>query len=661
MRVFRLAQILVLSAAVAGAGCHADTAVSPLFAIIDSGKNASHPNGIIDHVVLLNGEPYGVAVSSAGKVLVARVLADSVSPMSLGDAGFAQGIPVASSSATVICDTTPGGSPMGPVHVAFNPSGTRAYVTEQFGNAVSVLDASSHTLIATIPLGDGGFNLGVAPNGARVYATTATGLVRVISTATNTVVDSMAVGSAANGVAFSPDGGTVYISSRDAGTVTSFRTSDDHQLTVYTVGGRPQRIAVSPDGTTLYAANEDQGVDVLNLGSGTSTTVANVTTAYGLALTPNGTQLWATVPGAGTLVIIDRATLQISKTVNLGVSGTDSSGATVVVPRNVAFSADGTQGVVSDGNGSVIFLDATGAITRTLALGGEPYGVAVSSTGQLMVARVLADLVSPMQLSDAGFGAGISVQSGQPVITCTTSSSPMGPVHVAFNPAGTRAYVTDQFGNAVSVLDPASHSVVATINLGDGGFNLGVAPDGGRVVATTAGGGVFVIATATNTVIDSAQVGSAANGVAFSPDGKTVYISSRDAGTVTAFASSDMHVTATYAVGGAPQRLAVSPDGRTLYAANESQGLDVVDLSKGTLTTVDSVTTAYGLGETPDGAQLWLTDPLGGKVYIIDRRHLKVSQTVTLSTGMVPRNVAFSADGTVGVVTDGNGSVIFFH
>jgi YVTN family beta-propeller protein len=541
---------------------------------------------------------------------------------------------------------------MGSVHVAFNPAGTRAYVADQFGNALSVLDASSHTVLATIPLGDGGFNLGVSPDGGSVYVTTASGYVRVISTASNTVVASMTVGAAANGVAFSPDGGTVYISSRDAGTVTAFSTSDNHQVKVYGIGGRVQRIAVSPDGKTLYAANEDMGVAVVNLSNGQVTTVTGVSTAYGLGLTPGGTQLWVTSPGTGTLTIIDRGTLTISKTVNFG---------STVVPRNVAFSADGSQGVVTDGNGGVIFLDQTGAVTRTLALDGEPYGVAISSAGQLFVARVLADVVSGMMLGDAGFSTSINVETGAAVINCTSGTQWMGSVHVAFNPAGNQAYVTDQFGNAVSVLDAVSHTLVATIPIGDGGFNLGVAPDGGRVYATTAGGHVVVIATANDQIVDSAQVGSAANGVAFSPDGSTVYISSRDAGTVTAFRASDMQLLNTYAIGGTPQRIAVSHDGKTLYAANEAHGVDVVDLTSGAVTAVSGLSTGYGLGQTPDGAELWVTSPREGKVYIVDPGAQSVSVTINLGPNVVPRNVAFSADGKVGVVTDGNGSVIFFR
>ena len=205
-----------------------------------------------------------------------------------------------------------------------------------------------------------------------------------------------------------------------------------------------------------------------------------------------------------------------------------------------------------------------------------------------------------------------------------------------------------------------NRTLIATIRLGDGGFNLGVSPDGQRVYATTAGGRVYVIATSSNTVVDSLTVGSAPNGVAFSPGGRTVYISSRDAGTVTAFNTSTLQQVAVYLVGGAPQRLAVSPSGSTLYAANEVHGLDVVNLSTGTVTEAAGLSTGYGLGQTPDGTQLWVTSPLEGVIYIVDPTTNSVTRTLNLGTEIVPRNVAFSADGKTAVVTNGAGSVLFF-
>jgi YVTN family beta-propeller protein len=67
----------------------------------------------------------------------------------------------------------------------------------------------------------------------------------------------------------------------------------------------------------------------------------------------------------------------------------------------------------------------------------------------------------------------------------------------------------------------------------------------------------------------------------------------------------------------------------------------------------------YGLGISPDGQQLYATNPITGKIFIVDvaDRHL----LNTLTVGGAPRNVAFDHDGRTAVVTDGAGRVVFIH
>ena len=306
-------------------------------------RDATHPAGAVVATTPLGGQPYGLAISAAGDLLVAQVFADSVTRFVLpgttpvGATFF--GEPQASDSGEYFTGT-------GTVHLAIDPAGTTAYVIEQFGNTVRVLDLASNAITATIPLTNSGYNIIVAQDGHRVYASTEDGRLYVIAVATKRIVDSMAIGSAANGFAFNPDGSVLYASSRDAGTITAFRTSDDDMLATYTVGGRPQRLATALDGSRLYAANEDSGLSVVDLATGAVLPSVNpMGSGYGLGLTPDGAQLYLTEPSSGRLAIIDRASLQ---TVSIVIVG----GA----PRNVAFSADGTTGVVTDGDGRVLFI-----------------------------------------------------------------------------------------------------------------------------------------------------------------------------------------------------------------------------------------------------------------------------------------------------------------
>ena len=295
-------------------------------------SNASHPRGVVVGRTAAPGEPYGVAIDAGGTALVANVVSNQVLRFALPD------------TVAVSADSLPSGS--GPVHLAIDPAGTRAYVVEQFGEAVDVIDLATNHSVASVPLTNTGFNVAVRPDGQRVYATTADGRVYVIATATSAIIDSLLVGPAANGLAFSPDGRVLYISSRDSGNVAAFSTTTDVRVGTYTVGGRPQRLAVSPDGSHLYVANEISGLNVVDLASpGTPVSDSAYGGGYGLGVTPDGAQIYLTIPSSGMVIILNRASLELVSALSLGG-----------VPRNVAFSADGTSAIVTDGSGSIVFL-----------------------------------------------------------------------------------------------------------------------------------------------------------------------------------------------------------------------------------------------------------------------------------------------------------------
>jgi YVTN family beta-propeller protein len=85
--------------------------------------------------------------------------------------------------------------------------------------------------------------------------------------------------------------------------------------------------------------------------------------------------------------------------------------------------------------------------------------------------------------------------------------------------AQTRAYVTT---NAVSVIDTATNTVVATIPVGVSPIGVAITPDGTRAYVTNEGsntvsGTVSVIDTATNTVVATIPVGPGPFGIAITP------------------------------------------------------------------------------------------------------------------------------------------------
>ena len=266
-----------------------------------------------------------------------------------------------------------------------------------------------------------------------------------------------------------------------------------------------------------------------------------------------------------------------------------------------------------------------GVVALTRALAGRPYGVAIARNGTSYVALIGTNLLLRGDLRSRNFTEPVSVGSTPP--------------HVVINPAGTRAYATLQNGRAVVMVDVATNALLASQPLTSDGFNLAISPTGDRVYVTTAAGTLYVLDATNYAVLDTLNVGPAANGLAFSPDECTLYVTSRDAGTVTAISTSSHTITRTYYLGGMPQRIAIAPDGSEIYVANEQSGLNVVNVESGAVTLVSFGAAAYGLGLTPDGKQLYVLLPEAGEVRILDRATR--APIKALWVGGTPRNITF--------------------
>ena len=80
-----------------------------------------------------------------------------------------------------------------------------AYITNENGGNVSVVDTATNTVVATVTAGNFPFAVAVNPAGTRAYVTNgASGSLSVIDTATNTVVATVTVGAVPAGVAVAP-------------------------------------------------------------------------------------------------------------------------------------------------------------------------------------------------------------------------------------------------------------------------------------------------------------------------------------------------------------------------------------------------------------------------------------------------------------------------
>jgi YVTN family beta-propeller protein len=95
------------------------------------------------------------------------------------------------------------------------------------------------------------------------------------------------------GVAVSPDGRRVYVSTGRGGMVVVIDPSTERVVGTIPVGGRPWGVAVTPDGTKLYSANGPAVDQVAVVDLGRERLVATVNAGrspWGVAIEPGGMQ-----------------------------------------------------------------------------------------------------------------------------------------------------------------------------------------------------------------------------------------------------------------------------------------------------------------------------------------------------------------------------------
>jgi len=150
------------------------------------------------------------------------------------------------------------------------------------------------------------------------------------------------------------------------------------------------------------------------------------------------------------------------------------------------------------------------------------------------------------------------------------------------------AYITNYGSNNVSVIDTATNTVIATINMSYP-FGVAVTPDGNKVYVTnpTAGGVpnlVSVIDTGTNTVIGTITVGANPFGVAVTPDGTKVYVANLYSASVSVINTATNTVSSTIPISSIfnPIGVAVSPDGSRVFVTG-NPGVVMIDTETNTV------------------------------------------------------------------------------
>jgi len=215
------------------------------------------------------------------------------------------------------------------------------------------------------------------------------------------------------------------------------------------------------------------------------------------------------------------------------------------------------------------------------------------------------------------------------------------PVRLVFNAAGDRLYVGDIGAARVWVVNVATDSVIDSV--ATTGSPAPLAIIGGALFVATDANRLYKFDLGTKLATDSISLPATAHQVLAHPNDTTLYVATRDGGTVMEVNARTMTATRTFTIGGRTQAMALSPDHQTLYVANEiNPYVYVVALGTGTVT--DSIPLAggaYGLAISGDGARLYASLSYAGAVQVLNVAARSVIKTYGL--GGTPREVLFDA------------------
>jgi len=327
-------------------------------------------------------------------------------------------------------------------------TGPFAYVTNQNGGTVTVIDTPTNTVVTTIALcpdcGPEPAGLAVTPDGSRVYvANEGNGTVSVISTSTNTV----------------------------SATITLPNICD--------CSSSPIGVAITPDGSHAYVTDPgNAAIDVIDTNPGDvgtfntvtmSITATTITSPFSIAITTNGAYVYATefLPDSE----------GITTNVNMISTATNAVVATIGVgndPSGVAVTPNGSSVYVTNNASGTVSVFAAGNLTppiTTIAV-----GVAGTAPGPYSVAFTPNSAFAYVVNQFASTVSVINTATTPPTVAATVSGVGTTPNQIAIAPNGTTAYAAVGGNNDVAVINTATNALQTPIGVGSGPFGVAIGP-----------------------------------------------------------------------------------------------------------------------------------------------------------------------------------------
>ncbi|HEV2520891.1 MAG TPA: beta-propeller fold lactonase family protein [Candidatus Acidoferrales bacterium] len=280
---------------------------------------------------------------------------------------------------------------LGPHEVAVSPDGRTAYVSnfgrysvyppgdtahDKAGNTITVIDLVDRKVKTTFDLGThtGPHGMTVSHDGKLIWATTETPqAVLELDSGTGTILHVWNTNQErSHMIVATPKETKFYVTNTVSGSVSVIDRSTG-EVKVVSTGPGTEGIAISPDGKEVWTASRlDDKISII------STATDSIVAAFPsggkgpkrMGFTPDGAQVWVTNPSSNQATVFDARARELIASLTLSKS-----------PSGIEFSHDGRHAYITNANANELsFLDvASRKILSTMPIGTDPDGVAWSA------------------------------------------------------------------------------------------------------------------------------------------------------------------------------------------------------------------------------------------------------------------------------------------
>ena len=226
------------------------------------------------------------------------------------------------------------------------------------------------------------------------------------------------------------------------------------------------------------------------------------------------------------------------------------------------------------------------------------------------------------------------------------------------------AYITNEKGNSISVIDLDKLEVTRTVKTGQRPRGIALSKDGAEMfVCLGDDDRIAVIDTKTLKEVGELPSGPDPEQLRVSPDGKLVFVANENDALLTAIDVATRKVVSEFPVGVEPEGVAVSPDGSIVVNTSETTSMaHLIDWRNKKIVANILVPPRPRYAEyNKDGSELWVSSEVGGTVSVIDPVKHVVTHTISFEVpGLAERadpasRHSFQRGRQAGVRRDGAG------